>query len=326
MKDYELVVVGGGPGGISMAVEAIQAGIDRDRVLVIEKHHEHSWAIRKFYPEQKLVAANYKGMDAVCLGNLCLIDSTKSETLSYIDRAIGDFGLSVHYNESVYKIQINEDGSFSVFTNEGEYRSKICVVAIGIMGKPNRPDWKITPDIKAHVHFDITSEPIEDKNVLVIGGGDSASEYCQYLLQADNNVTLSYRRENFNRMNEINRQTVIDLEKQKKLSILYTTNVEQVEEYDGGVKVSFQERESLVFDKVVLALGGSTPKNFLSVLGIEFNGNEPALKDGYETTIPGLFLVGDLSAGRKGGSIISAFNSSHEAMKKICDNYLECKI
>jgi thioredoxin reductase len=50
------------------------------------------------------------------------------------------------------------------------------------------------------------------------------------------------------------------------------------------------------------------------------------MKDGFETSIPGLFLIGDLSAGRKGGSIISAFNSSHDAMKKICDSYLSCEL
>ena len=76
----------------------------------------------------------------------------------------------------------------------------------------------------------------------------------------------------------------------------------------------------------VLALGGSTPKNFLQLLGIEFNQEGPILNEGYETSVPGLFLIGDLGAGKRGGSIISAFNSSHEAMQKICTDYLSCKL
>jgi hypothetical protein len=42
--------------------------------------------------------------------------------------------------------------------------------------------------------------------------------------------------------------------------------------------------------------------------------------------VQGLFLVGDLTAGSKGGSIIWAFNSANTAMKKICRDYLDCKI
>ena len=38
----------------------------------------------------------------------------------------------------------------------------------------------------------------------MVGGGDSASEYCQYLVQRGNRVTLSYRRAEFVRMNDIN--------------------------------------------------------------------------------------------------------------------------
>jgi len=60
----------------------------------------------------------------------------------------------------------------------------------------------------------------------------------------------------------------------------------------------------------------------LKAAGIEFDGPEPVLKDGYETTVPGLFLLGDLSAGRKGGSINWAFNSANTAMKRICERYL----
>lgn len=48
------------------------------------------------------------------------------------------------------------------------------------------------------------------------------------------------------------------------------------------------------------------------------------LNEGYETNIEGMFLLGDLSAGSKGGSIIWAFNSANTAMQKICKQYLYC--
>ena len=81
-----IVIIGAGPAGISMAVESRAAGIPAADVLVLEKAREHSFAIRKYYPENKLVTANYKGFEAICTGTLCLADSSKHETLSYLDR------------------------------------------------------------------------------------------------------------------------------------------------------------------------------------------------------------------------------------------------
>ena len=114
------------------------------------------------------------------------------------------------------------------------------------------------------------------------------------------------------------------------MNLKLSCNVKEILEIPAGGKplVSFVEDdfEDEEFDQIVFALGGSTPTNFLKLLGIEFNGNEPIMKDGFETSIPGLFLLGDLSAGRKGGSLISAFNSANSAMEKVCNDYLSCKI
>src|SRR6267378_1557842 len=47
----------GGPAGISTVVEAREAGIETERILILEKGPAHSYAIRKFYPEDKRVNA-----------------------------------------------------------------------------------------------------------------------------------------------------------------------------------------------------------------------------------------------------------------------------
>lgn len=72
------------------------------------------------------------------------------------------------------------------------------------------------------------------------------------------------------------------------------------------------------FNHVIYALGGTTPTNFLKSVGIAFDGNAPVVQERYETSLPGLYLIGDLSAGRKGGSINLAFNMAQEAMRNIC--------
>ena len=323
----EIIIIGAGPAGISMAVEAVNAGISNDKILILEKAEEHSFTIKKYYPDNKLVTANFKGFAAECTGVMCLADSSKYETISYLDRAIDDHKLIVHYSETVNKIhQEKSEQKFVIYTDKNTYEAKVVVIAVGILGKPNKPEYKVPATLNEKVLFDVTSKEIKDSKVLVIGGGDSASEYCQYLHQLGNDVALSYRKDSFSRMNEINLESLKTLANQNGIKLKLNSNISAIEDENGKPKVIFTEGEVETFDFVVYALGGSTPENFLKLIGIEFDGPDPILREGYETTIPGLFLTGDLSAGKKGGSIIWAFNSANSAIKKICDNYLECKI
>jgi thioredoxin reductase (NADPH) len=321
----DIIIIGAGPAGISMAVEAVNAGIATDKILILEKAEEHSFTIKKYYPDNKLVTANFKGFTAACTGVMCLADSSKHETISYLDKAIEDHKLNVHYSETVYKIhQEKTEQKFVIYTDKKIYEAKVVVIAVGILGKPNKPEYKIPAALSEKVFFDVTSKEIKNAKVLVVGGGDSASEYCQYLHQVGNNVIISYRKDSFNRMNEINLESLTTLANQNEVKLKLNSNISAIEIENGNPKVIFAESEAEVFDFIVYALGGSTPENFLKLIGIEFDGPDPILKEGYETTIPGLFLTGDLSAGKKGGSIIWAFNSANAAIKKICENYLNC--
>lgn len=73
----DVIIIGAGPAGISMAAEAVVAGVSSKKIVVLEKEKEHSWSIRKFYPEEKLVTANYKGRDSICEGVACIPDLSK---------------------------------------------------------------------------------------------------------------------------------------------------------------------------------------------------------------------------------------------------------
>jgi len=54
---HDLIIVGAGPAGNSTALEGREAGIGRERILILEKGPAHSYAIRKFCPEDKRVDA-----------------------------------------------------------------------------------------------------------------------------------------------------------------------------------------------------------------------------------------------------------------------------
>jgi thioredoxin reductase (NADPH) len=318
---YEIIIVGAGPAGISMAAEARTVGIPSNQILVLEKGETHSWAIRKFYPAAKVVLANYKGIEAVCTGVMCISDMSKEETLTYIDRTIEQYELSVRYNETVRGIRPLPGGGFTVDTSKDNYEARRVVIAIGILDKPNKPGYRIPVSLNKRIHYDLTSAVLENEECLVVGGGDTASEYCQYLIEHGNRVTISYRQTDFSRLNRINYESLMALEKREQITILRGSNIKQLEEdADGRVRVLFEETafSPRSFEHVVYALGGTTPTNFLKAIGIAFDGSAPIIKEGYETNMPGLYLIGDLSAGKKGGSINLAFNMAAEAMRSIC--------
>ena len=324
--ELDLLIVGAGPAGIALAAEARAAGVGADRIVVLEKAAEHSWIIRKYYPASKPVLANYKGIVAKCEGVLCIPDLSREETLTYLDRAIRDSRIDVHYREQVHRIAREDDGRFRVDSGAGSYRSNVVVIAIGILGRPNKPTYPIPRDLSRRVLFDVTSQRIRESDVLVVGGGDTAMEYCQFLVQERNRVMLSYRGEELARPNPINRESVLALERRQKLVIRLRSVIGGIESANDRVRVRFERphAESLEFDRVIYALGGTTPENFLRSAGIEFDGPVPKLGRGFATSVPGLFLAGDLTAGQRGGSIILAFNTAAATMRQICEDHGIC--
>jgi thioredoxin reductase (NADPH) len=327
-RAFDLIIVGAGPAGIALAAEARAAGVPANGILVLEKAAAHSWIIRKYYPASKPVLANYKGIEAKCEGVLCIPDLTREETLTYLDRAIRDSGAHVRYREEVHRIASEPDGRLRVESATGVYRAAAVVIAIGILGRPNKPAYPISREVARRVRFDVTGERLRGLDILVVGGGDTAMEYCQFLVQEGNRVTLSYRGPDLTRPNPINRDSVLALARQGKLTLGLESEIAALQAAGGRVRVLFSRppETSAVVDRVVYALGGTTPENFLKSVGIEFEGASPRLTESFGTSVPGLYLAGDLTAGKKGGSIILAFNTAAAAMRRICEDHGICRI
>lgn len=329
---YSLIIVGAGPAGISLAVEARAAGLAADQILVLEKAKAHSWVIRSLYPDKKLVTANYKGIEAKAEGLLAIPDQKKHETINFLDNAIANTGVEVHYEEEVVKVHAldcEEKPCFEVETSKGRYKTRTVAIAIGIFGRPRKPDYKIPRELRLakRIHFDVTSFEATGEKILVVGGGDTASEDVQFLVEHDNEVSLSYRGAEFFRMNPLNKQTLLALAKAGKVELLLETNIESLEVGpDNKPVVHFKEIAPRTFDRIVYALGGTTPENFLKMIGIEFDKDTPVIDEYGETGIKGLFLSGDLSMGKRGGSIMAAFNSSRRTIEGLCIRYLHCVV
>jgi hypothetical protein len=158
-----------------------------------------------------------------------------------------------------------------------------------------------------------------------VNGDNGFSDNAQILFAKGNSLTLSYRGTEFKRMSERNRHALLRMEARGEIKILLNSHILRVDDDIGRPRVFFTEGDlSGTYDRVVYALGGSTPTNFLRMLGISFDESGPKFDESGMTNVPGLFLIGDLVLGRTGGSIMTAFNSAKRAMNRICARLLNC--
>lgn len=322
----DLLVVGAGPAGIATAVEARRAGIER--ILLLEKGERHSYSIEKLYMPGKRVDKVYLGQEVECEGAVCIVDGTRETALATLDAFVAQYELPIRSGTEVESISRSEDGAFQVLDTKGrEYHARTVVIAIGVYGRPNRPDYQIPTSLKGHVHFDLTAGIPAGQSVLIIGGGNTALEYAAFLY-AEHRAVLAYRGTEFAKANEVNRRILGDLEAAKQLEVRLSADLAGLRDMgeDPRVEASFKDGSVERFDHVLYAIGGSTPEGFLRKAGVAIEGKLPVVDGRYHSTVPGLYLAGDLVAGGK-GSIVKAFNTGHKVVwEGLCQGQLECRI
>ncbi|NOX15583.1 MAG: NAD(P)-binding domain-containing protein [Epsilonproteobacteria bacterium] len=309
---YDMIIIGSGPGGVGAAIESKILGLEK--ILVIEKADNHSQTIRKFYKDNKRVDKDYQGQEVEIKGNVQFLDGTKESTLDYFDQLIDNEEIDVAFNSEVEKIE-KKDDLFLVTTANAGFTTKNVIIAIGRMGRPNKPNYKIPLSIKQRVSFNL-EKCSQGEKIVVVGGGDSAVEYAVYLSNK-NNVTLNYRRTEFARINDINRQDLKDAIGYEKLRPRLGCNILSLQNEEGLVKANYDDGYSVVYDRAIYAIGGTTPVEFLKKCGIELNEkNQPVIDENYETKTDGMYIVGDLAVSN-GGSIAIALNHAYHAVTHI---------
>lgn len=112
-------------------------------------------------------------------------------------------------------------------------------------------------------------EDIKDKNIVVVGGGDSAIESA-LLLAYQNTVILSYRGETFNRLKLKNAEKIQSAIQNGIVKVKFNSNIAAIT----SDTVAFSshgstEKEIIANDLVYIFAGGELPTEFLKKTGIE---------------------------------------------------------
>jgi thioredoxin reductase (NADPH) len=321
-KIYDIAVIGAGPAGIASSVESVVLGIEN--VIVFEKGDSHSMTIRQFYKDNKRVDKNWKGQEIELDGNVVFVDGTKESTIDLFDKMIDTHNIEALFETEISKVTA-EVGLFKIETNSNEkYYAKNIIIAIGKMGKPNMPSYKLPPSLKRVINFNLDHAKPNEK-IVVVGGGNSAVEYAYFLAGESTgvDVTLTYRRKEFARVNPENIEMMDKAVANDTLKLKIGIDIDSVENIEGKIKVNYNDGSSDTYDRAIYALGGVMPIDFLKNCGLEFdNDGRVIYDDNHESNVKGIYIAGDIAA-HIGGSIAMSLNHAYKIINHIKESKLK---
>lgn len=261
--DYDLIVVGAGPAGISATLAAKKAGLN---VLTLEQDTLGGTVFT--YPRSKIVMTS--PMDLPLYGKVRLKETSKTELLELWYTVISKNNITIKENTKVEAIT-KENSVYSVKSNHAEiYTTQTVLLALGRRGTPRK--LNVPGEMSEKVAYRLLdSELIKNKKILVVGGGDSAIESA-LLLANDNRVTLSYRSDKFNRLKPKNSALINSAMQTGLVDVRFSSNIKSINPENVIINVGDAEADLVLEnDLVYIFAGGELPTDFLRKIGIEIN-------------------------------------------------------
>ncbi|MFA5327851.1 MAG: NAD(P)-binding domain-containing protein [Prolixibacteraceae bacterium] len=258
--DYDLVIVGAGPAGISASLEAKRLNLSS---LTLEQDSLGGTVYT--FPRKKIIMTN--PMDIPLYGKVKLFETSKAELLELWNEVLGKNEIMIKEKSKVESI-VFQDNRFVIETiGKEKYSARKVLLAIGRRGTPRK--LNIPGEISTKVAYRLLEpELIENKKIVIVGGGDSAIESA-LLLAEQNQVTLSYRGETFGRIKLGNSLKIKEAMAQNLVDVRFNTNLTAIEENHVKIADSISgEISELENDQVYIFAGGELPTQFLEKVGI----------------------------------------------------------
>lgn len=295
MDLYELIIIGGGPAGMTAAVYAARK---RMNAMIITKEFGGQ-------PMWTMDIENYMGYQFV----------TGPELMGKFDEQVRKFPIEIKYEE-VIGLAANSDGTFIITSDGGEYQAKTVIIASG--KRPRR--------LKVPGEAEFTGRGVSycatcdgplfvGKTVAVIGGGNSA-------LQAAIEVSPIAEKVYLISLNGYNADPII-IEKLKELErpvtelIGYTTKKiigSQAVEKIIIASNETEEQQELEVQGIFVEIGLEPNSEYCEGL-LDFNDYREVITDcRTRTKLPGLFAAGDVTNGPDKQIVIAAGDGAKAAL------------
>ncbi|MFT4326346.1 MAG: thioredoxin-disulfide reductase [Candidatus Woesearchaeota archaeon] len=195
------------------------------------------------------------------------------------------------------EIIINEDKTITITTDKETYSTKALIIATG--ARARWLDIESEKKFKGQgVHTCATCDGFfyRGKEIVVVGGGDSACEEANFLTKFAEKVTMLVRRDEM-RASKIMQERV---EKNPKIDILWNTSIKEIKgdkNVEELILVNTKTNEESTFktDGIFLGLGHVPNTNFLKDI-VELDESGYIIADcNVKTKVPGIFAAGDVA-------------------------------
>ncbi|MBK6631858.1 MAG: NAD(P)-binding domain-containing protein [Betaproteobacteria bacterium] len=259
--EFDVVVVGAGPAGIAASLAAQEAGL---RYVTIEQE-DSLGGTTYHYPRNKLVMT--APMQLPLVGEIRVREVSKEQLMEIWRGVLDKARPAICFGERMESIA-PQAGLFVVKTSRREYRAGNVLLAIGRRGTPRKLGAKGEEQSKV-VYRLIEAEQYRGRQVLVVGGGDSALEAALEVSDADGTVvTLSYRGRAFDRVKPKNRARLEEAIANCRIRQILESTVKAIE--PGRVVLARgEETVELPNDAVIVCAGGELPTPMLKKIGIQ---------------------------------------------------------
>lgn len=280
MNKYDIIIVGGGPGGLTAG---IYAGRQGTKNLILDK--DLAGGIGREVPEME----NYPGYEHI--SGLQLIETMKKQA---------EKNTEIHEFENVESIEKIEDG-FIVKTNKDQYQTKTVILATG----------------SSHKHLDVPGEKeflgrgvsycatcdglfFQNRNIVMVGGGNSALQEAIYLNNLGCNVTVVHRRDEFRAQKHL--QNMIE---EEGINVIYNSVVEEIKGDMLVESVVLKDTQTgklseLPINGIFISVGYIPHTELAQQLGVDLDESGHVIIDKQQkTNVKHVYAIGDVCVGLK---------------------------
>ncbi|HEY9715699.1 MAG TPA: NAD(P)/FAD-dependent oxidoreductase [Chroococcales cyanobacterium] len=285
MDVYDITIIGGGPTGL---FGAFYAGLRGLKTKVIDVLPELGGQLTALYPEKYVY--DVAGHPKILAKDLAKNLATQSQLFKPV----------LSLGEKVSMITRMDDGTWQIVTDKAsDHYTKTILLALGAGAcVPKKLDVEYNRAFENEcVFYAVKSkERFRDKNVLIIGGGDSAVDWANEFSQLAKKVTLIHRRDQFRAV-----QTSVEEMKRNKVDIKTFYEMKEVlgkDKVEGAIIFDNRtgKEETIQVDAIIINVGFVINLDFLKTWGLKMEVNAITVNEKMETNLPGVYSAGDIAA------------------------------
>ena len=299
MEHADVIIIGGGPCGLSAAIEIQRMGL---HPVILEKGNIVN-AIYHYPTHQTFFSSSEK----LSIGDVPFITEDRkpkrNQALVYYREVVKRHALDVRAYETT--LSIEQSDGFLVKTTKNDYKAKYVVVATGYYDHPNKLEVP-GADLPKVMHYFKEGHPYFDRDVLVIGGKNSAVDAALELHKAGSRVTVSYHGTSYSKSVKPWILPEFDgLVRQGEITMLFDSIVDEIREDEVELTVN-DTKETFANDFVFAMIGYHPDHQFLRQMGIDIDvasGRPSFNEETMETNVEDLFIAGVIAAGNNANEI-----------------------